>query len=130
MVRFKIIFVLLFSTLYVQCMACSGEIGINMMWRNEHFGKTSFAVCIALGLVTIAVQVYLKLFRSSFLYNPILIILLIAFHPNNWLGVDGGDCGYALYDFSIYAIVGVGLIVAITGIKAGKTLQQIRVPKK
>lgn len=92
------------------------------MWENETLARTSLVVCITLALVTMAIQIYLKLFRTSFLYNPLIVILAIVLHPINWLDVYGGDCGNALGEFSIYAILVVGIILIITGIKAGEIM--------
>jgi hypothetical protein len=105
----------------VQGFACSGENAGDIITRNEDFSRISFIICLLMAIATIAIQTYFKLFRVSFAL-PVFVILLVIAHPYHWIDANGGDCGMALFEWSIYSSISLLTIFLFTVIKGGMNL--------
>ena len=103
---------LCFFFFYNLVMACSGEGASQEIYENKRFAEFALLISVVLAALIIFLQLRSKLY--SYIVNPFSILFLLVIHPFWWLGVYSGDCGKALFQYSLYLLMLLGAILLLT----------------
>ncbi len=99
---------LLFLTCTSAAWACSGPHTQEDMIYAMAFGKITFALQAILGVFTYRWYRTVRAMPG----HPLLTMILLAVHPNWYMGVEHGDCGMGLEMLSL-GMIGLALGLAI-----------------
>jgi hypothetical protein len=99
-------------------LACSGQGAGEEMYSNKSMGRMSFFICTGLSAITAYAGSAYNVMRRP---GHLLLLLLLAAHPNIWIGVQSGDCGRTLFVLSWVAIAVFAIFFAVVSYRAYKS---------